>query len=51
LKKITNQNLEIIGPVDTTDASGKTTGTSVKLIISVKTPLKTENLTDKLYEN
>lgn len=51
LKKITNQNLEIIGPLDLTDSSGKTTGTSVKLIISVKSPLKGENIADKLYEN
>lgn len=51
LKKMTNQNLEIIGPIDLTDASGKTTGTLVKLIISVKFPVKTENFEDKVYEN
>jgi two-component sensor histidine kinase len=51
LKKMTNQNLEIIGPNDITDASGKTTGTVVKLIISVKFPVKAENFQDKVYEN
>jgi ligand-binding sensor domain-containing protein len=51
LKKLTNQDLEIIGPLDLTDASGKTTGTSVKLIISVKFPLKHQNKTEKVYEN
>ncbi|HYG52312.1 MAG TPA: two-component regulator propeller domain-containing protein [Flavobacteriales bacterium] len=51
LKEMTDQNLEIIGPIDITDASGKTTGTSVKLIISVKFPSKMENFQDKVYEN
>ncbi len=51
LKKLTNQDLEIIGPLDLTDASGKTTGTLVKLIISVKFPVKQENISEKLYEN
>lgn len=51
LKKLTNQDLDIIGPLDITDASGKTTGTSVKLIISVKFPVNQQNLSDKVYEN
>ena len=51
LKEMTNQNLEIIGPLDITDASGKTTGTSVKLIISVNIPDKQQNISEKLYEN
>jgi ligand-binding sensor domain-containing protein len=51
LKKMTDQNLEIVGPIDITDASGKATGTLVRLIISVKFPVKTENFEDKLYEN
>lgn len=51
LKKMTNQNLEIIGPEDITDASGKITGTSVRLIISVKIQPNTENSPEKLFEN
>lgn len=50
LKEMTQQNLEIIGPEDITDPSGKVTGTSVKLVISVKIPLKAEKSEDKLYE-
>lgn len=50
LKKMTNQNLEIIGPMDITDPSGKITGTLVKLVISVKIPVKDEKSEDNLYE-
>jgi hypothetical protein len=50
LGKMTNQNLEIVGPMDITDASGKVTGTLVQLTISVKIPLKNQKSEDKLYE-
>lgn len=51
LKKVTNQDLEIIGPLDITDPSGKTTGTLVRLVISVKIPPKAQNSSEIIHEN